>query len=600
MIKSDFEKAKAKLEELTKAWGKSDIYMVGGCVRDLQLHEPIKDIDLCVDYPNGGVEFVKYLEKEWSGCCRDFVTYPRFGTSKFTLDLGGRERNPNMKIVLDIECVMPRTETYNQGPRKPDSVDYTSITEDAKRRDFCCNALYLSLKTGKILDPTGHGLEDIKNKILRTPLDAEKTFIDDPLRMLRAFRFASTKDFTILPEVLEKIKDYPEYYKLSMERVRDEFSKILCSPYCVSAIKDLHDHHLLKYIIPNLEDAWGFNQNSKYHSMNLTDHIFAVLTGVLRERRDLSVRWAALLHDISKYRDFQIKEDGGFSFHQHEISSAKMSMDILRRLKYPEELVEKVALYIRGHMCIKSLYNRTTDSYTGKPKKTRALARTYGPELKNIMILIDADNKAHAPAWNQPGQVKSFWEAYKRDVTNYVPAQQGKKLNQPVDGKEIMSTLGIPGGKVIGIIKNIFQDWYDSDASLTKEQLFTMYKMEYNPAKKFWAKRYSFMDTELTFQDPGTIQQKNWEVPLSISEDEYTFPKDHEGDIIELDAFHYPQLYKRLLIHKEARKIIDEIGDAMDKFFNLPGFDGCEFTMDSGRDFSGYINWKGYKREGIL
>lgn len=596
MIKRHFEEAKEKLSEIVQAWGQAQVYMVGGCVRDLQLGEPVKDIDLCIDLPSGADLFVEYLKQSWSDCCKNFVTYPRFGTSKFSLVL-------KKGTELDIECVMPRVETYNSGPRKPDSVGYTSLEEDAKRRDFCCNALYMNVVSGKIIDPTGHGIQDIKDKILCTPLDAEQTFIDDPLRMLRAFRFAYQKDFTILPEVKEKIKPYPEYYKLSMERVRDEFTKILLCWDACGAIWDLHETGLLKYIIPEFEEAWGFNQNNKYHSLNLTDHSLAVLSKIIKDHyvhsQDTELKLAALLHDISKYKIHETKEDNTFSYHGHEIYSAEISEKILRRLKYSEETVQKVSLYIRSHMCIKQFYNYGLCTYTGKGKKTRELHRLFGRDnLRKIMRLIEADNMSHAPKYCMPGQVDSFWEAYEKDVVNYIPAQNNS-FTQPVSGNEIMEEFKIlQPGKLIGEIKNIFQSWFDEDGSLTKDMLFRKYRAEYE-GKTFWIKRYSYCRPEATFQDPRIIKQENWEVPLSLDDNEYVFPKDYKEDIIEISAFEHPNLYERLVINKKSWGIIDEIEKAIDKFYSLPGFDGCSFDYSDG-DFTGYIKWKNHGRTEIV
>ena len=203
MKKIDYEKAVELLKEVVQDCKfKEKIYLVGGCVRDLVLGKTPKDIDLCIDYPEGTDLFVDFLKTKPE--CSGFVTYNRFKTGKFSLDIGANKK-------IDIECVVPRVETYNQGPRKPDTVQQTNITEDASRRDFCCNALYKNLLTGEVLDPTGKGLDDCKNRILRTPLDPEQTFKDDPLRMLRAIRFACTKMFTIFEETYSKIDNIPEY-----------------------------------------------------------------------------------------------------------------------------------------------------------------------------------------------------------------------------------------------------------------------------------------------------------------------------------------------------------------------------------------------------
>ena len=167
-----------------------NIYLVGGCVRDLILGLEPKDIDLCIDIPDGIEIFSKWLKENFEYCVSGFCEFPRYGTMKFLLHLDSGE-------ISEIECVIPRVETYNTGPRKPDQIKQTTIGEDALRRDFCCNALYKRVVDDVILDPTGRGLSDCRDKVLRTPLEPKKTYIDDPLRMLRAIRFYCTKNFEI-------------------------------------------------------------------------------------------------------------------------------------------------------------------------------------------------------------------------------------------------------------------------------------------------------------------------------------------------------------------------------------------------------------------
>jgi len=441
---------KELLKEIVEDWGKAEVYYVGGCVRDLLLGIEPKDYDLCVDLENGATLFTDFLKSEYSKVCSGFTVFPKYGTAKF--DFLGEQ----------IECVMPRRESYNDGPRKPDRVSYAGIYEDALRRDFCCNALYMNIKTGEILDPTGKGREDVKNKILRTPINGEETFKDDPLRMLRAFRFAAVKGFKISEEVLETIKDYPEYYELSMERVWSEFSKILVCSKPGDTIRELHQYHLLSYIIPELEESWGFDQNSKYHNLNLTDHILKVLDNC---KPDLTIRTAALLHDISKYKDYQIKEDGRYSYHGHEKSSAEMSRVILSRLRCSSDFIDSVSKIIESHMIIK----QCGAEYRGSRRLTRRIMRELGDLLEPTLNLIDADNNAHSPEYCLVGQVDRFRECVEKE--KIIP----KPLFSPVSGRTIMECLGIEEGRKVGEIKELMQSWYDEDPSLSEEDLIRKY-----------------------------------------------------------------------------------------------------------------------------
>jgi putative nucleotidyltransferase with HDIG domain len=555
-----------EIKTLAQEWGKANIYFVGGYVRDLMMGIKPKDYDLVIDSPNGTSEFIDWLKENKSDKCSGFVVYERYGTAKFTL-----------LNKIEVECVIPRTETYNSGPRKPDHIDYTGIKEDAKRRDFCCNALYKNVITGEILDPTGHGLKDIESKILRTPLDPEQTFIDDPLRMLRAFRFAYRKQFTILPGVKEKIKPYPEYMKLSMERVRDEFTKILLSYDPCNAIRELHETGLLNYIIPELEESWGFNQNTKYHSLNLTDHLLSVLGFVNREQ-NLELSLAALLHDISKAKNYQVNKDTSFSFKGHEELSATMARSILERLKYPGSTIDTVCELIRNHMIIKPLYNYDTKEYTGKAKKTRQIKTNFSLDfLKKLMWLIDADNLSHAPKYNMPGQVDSFWQKY-RSVDEVV-----EKEPDFISGSEIMKELEIEKpGIIVGEIKHILQDWHLENPELSKEELFQKYKFKFSGGT-FWTEH-------------GTIYlDEAVKIELNDEDAKYLGPEKRE-----LKASEYPKFWSWLQDYRKARGIIDEASEILWKLYEIPGFEQLDLCCDDWRDFSGRIQWKHRKDDYLL
>ena len=584
MNKKIFNSAKEKLKGLAIEWGKADIYLVGGCVRDLLLGNPVKDIDLCVDLKDGATLFCEWLQKTHIEECHGFTTFPRFGTSKFVLKVMTKE--------LDIECVMPRVEAYKDGPRKPSEVKYTGITEDAYRRDFCCNALYQNIITDEILDPTGHGKEDIENRVLRTPLPAKETFIDDPLRMLRAFRFSAQKWFKILDEVLSEIRDYPEYRSLSMERVQDEFNKILMTNNAVSTIRELHRTGLLGYIIPELEESWGFNQNSHYHSMNLTDHTLAVLQGVIDNDANLQVRLAALLHDIAKYKCWKKKDNGEFSYHGHELESSKLATKILERLKYPKEDIQCISEIIKEHMRIKSLYNPNTDSYTGSTKTTRRVVRDLGPLLKSTLQLIDADNKAHAPQYNMPGQVNSFLA--KLDSLSEVQIVR----SCPVSGNLIMSEFGLTPGPAIKEIKDIFLDWLDEDPEIPAEELITRLKeiTAGNYVCGWWESYRGFCisDNE-PIKGRNGITPSPYQVPMELG--------DWVGlskEITRYPAIQVPRVYFMYQKYKKAKEIFNRAATVLDELFDIPGFNGVKVSFDKYHDLSGEISWEDRRPDWII
>lgn len=447
---------KELLKTIVKSWGKANVYYVGGCIRDLLLGKEPKDYDLCIDLENGSTLFTDYLKENWSSVCSGFTVFPKYGTAKF--DLEGDQ----------IECVIPRRESYNNGPRKPDQVEYAGIYEDSLRRDFCCNALYQNVLTGEILDPTEKGREDINNKILRTPINGKETFIDDPLRMLRAFRFAYQKGFKISEEVLETITDYPEYYKLSMERIWSEFSKILITENADQAIRDLHKYKLLKYIIPEFEESWGFDQHSKYHSLDLTEHTLKVVKNV---SPNIVLRTAALLHDIAKYKEHGIREDGTWSYIGHEIKSSLLAKEILGRLKCSNDFIDQVCFLISNHMIIKQ-NSSPKKVYNGNKKRTRSVMRILGENIDLVLELIDADNNAHAPEYCLKGQVEEFKKCVEDEKNRPEP------LVSPISGRIIIDRLGIQEGIEVGRIKKLMQEWYDEDPTLDEEGLIQKYYEE--------------------------------------------------------------------------------------------------------------------------
>ena len=601
------QQLETKLASLVKNWNpEAKVYAVGGYVRDEILKERMKDIDLVIDLPgesNPAVAFVDYLKASHIPDCSGFTVYPRFGTAKFDLSVG--------HCVEPIECVMPRKEHYADGPRKPSGVEKTTIEEDATRRDFCCNALYKDLQTGEILDPTGRGLNDLKNKILDTPLDPKETFKDDPLRMLRAIRFSATKGFTVSERVMSEIKPIPEYYQLSMERIRDEFEKIISKSLVSPSryIWILHDTGLLKNIIPELEESWGFNQNSKYHSMNLTDHTLAVLDNFHANHGRVNglgravVSMAALLHDISKYKIHAQKPDGTFSYHGHEVESAKMAVDILRRLKYSEAFISDVKVVIENHMMMKSMYNYSTGKYTGSPKSTRKIIAKFKSDdlLDDALALIDADNLSHAPEWCMPGQVQGFYDAM---IAMHVPSLSATTLIAPVSGDDIMKRYGLNPGKQIGKIKDVMQELYLGKPDISEDDLFVMYEAEFKD-RGFWVwgeygRCFASIPQPKTKSYGNTphIECDDYRDAMELdSEEEWMVP---ESGMKFYSAIEYPDIYIRCRTHKNSRILVDKILDLMEEFHSMPGFKNVEVSLDCSNDASGFVEWHNHKTDYIL
>lgn len=463
--KTNFEKSIEILKSVIENTEfKNKIYLVGGAVRDLQLGLNPKDIDLVIDVPDGEIKFKKFLENKemFSG----FVEYPRFRTLKFSLNLENCEKE-------DIEVVVPRTEVYNEGPRKPSKVEQTTLEKDALRRDFCCNALYMNISSGEIIDPTGKGILDCKNKILRTPVDPKLTFKEDPLRMLRAIRFSCQKGFKIDNIVLSSISDIDEFYRLSKERIRDEFVKIIMSRFSIEGLELLRKTGLMNGIIPKLVEYYSFNQNSKYHNLTWYDHTMKVYELVVKDgNASLELRLSALLHDISKPITYTINEKTGyFNFIGHEESSAKEAEEILKNLKFSNTIINKVTFLVKNHMIIKPFYDYDLKKYTGKPKKTRQIIRECGDNLYDLMKLIEADNMSHHPDYCLYNQVKSFYEEVEK-----LKLEEKTIIPLPINGNDIMKQFKIPAGPEIGKIISKMQELFDEDPKRTKEDLIRLYK----------------------------------------------------------------------------------------------------------------------------
>lgn len=537
------------------------VYLVGGCVRDLLLGEVPKDIDLCIDTPEGSERFIEYLEKTYPrDVVSGFTVFKRYGTSRFTLHLSHGEE-------VGIECVIPRTETYNQGPRKPDSIQQTSIEEDASRRDFCCNALYKNLETGDLLDPTGRGLEDIKERQLQTPLPPQQTFIDDPLRMLRAVRFSCTKGFSIPENLKETITNCSkELKRISRERVQDEFTKIIMSLDPWLGIKILNWTKLMKYIIPEFVIFRDFQQHSKYHSLSWLDHSVSVFLKVLQANPEasLELRLAALLHDISKPKKYQVKEDGSYTYHGHEKDSASRAREILENLKYPGNVIDRVCFLIENHMVIKQFYSYRDYIYTGTPKQTRKiLGRLGGPDnIKDLMELIDADNLSHSQRYNMPGQVDTFWQQVEelKDVDGF--KEKDQTYSVPITGDDIMDFLAIRPSKLVKEIKNILQDYYYSNPFLEKNELLGMYAKEYGGQDIWFARFYEGMYgvfQKKPIKSSGMwIQQKTDIPPFQVKKEDITFPEILDNELIEVSPLCCPIIYKKFKRYIELRKIVSD------------------------------------------
>src|SRR5688572_11440532 len=408
-------------------------YVVGGYVRDLLLNRRSKDIDfVCV---GSGIDLAQNVAEAMGPNVRVTV-FKSFGTAQIVYD------------DLELEFVGARKESYRQESRKPVVEDGT-LDDDQKRRDFTINAMAISLNNtrfGDLIDPF-NGQEDIKKKIIRTPLDPIITFSDDPLRMMRAVRFASQLNFDIEPDAFQAIMDQAERLKIvSQERITDELNKIILSAVPSYGFKLLFHSGLLKQFFPELVALHGVEYvGNKAHKDNFF-HTLQVLDNVSKTSDDLWLRWAAIMHDIAKPATKRYDKTHGFTFHGHEERGARMTPGIFRRMKLPmNEKMSFVQKLVRLHLRPIPLAKEVTDS------AIRRLLFDAGDDIDALMKLCRADITS-----KNNDKVTRFlknFDLVEQRIAEVEAKDHIRNFQPPVTGDEIMQLYNIPPGRIIGEIK---------------------------------------------------------------------------------------------------------------------------------------------------
>ncbi|MDB5281382.1 MAG: tRNA nucleotidyltransferase [Bacteroidota bacterium] len=411
-----------------------DTYAVGGFVRDQLLQRDCKDIDfVCV---GSGIELAEKAAKKIDPRL-NVTVFKNFGTAHFKWN------------DLDLEFVGARKESYQRDSRKP-IVEEGTLQDDQNRRDFTINALAVSLNKntyGQLIDPFS-GVEDLGNKIIRTPLDPDITFSDDPLRMMRAIRFATQLDFVIEKETFESIKRNCERIKIiSQERITDELNKIILAKIPSIGFILLEESGLLKIIFPEMQNLKGVeNYEGKGHKDNFY-HTLQVLDNLTKTSRDLWLRWAAILHDIAKPPTKKFVPGHGWTFHGHEVLGSKWVPSIFRRMKLPMgpemKFVQKmVFLHLRPIALTKE---EITDS------ALRRLLFEAGDDIENLLMLCEADITT-----KNREKVKRYltkFEVVREKLKEVEEKDQLRNFQPPVTGELIMETFGIKPSREIGVIK---------------------------------------------------------------------------------------------------------------------------------------------------
>jgi poly(A) polymerase len=411
-----------------------DAFVIGGYVRDQLLNRETKDIDIVAI--GSGIDFAKKTAKKLKSS--PIKVFKSFGTAMIIVD------------DIEVQFVGARKESYRSNSRNP-KIEKGTFEEDQKRRDFTINALAISLNSkdyGQLIDPF-NGLNDLKNKILKTPLDPNLTFSDDPLRMMRAIRFSSQLDFKIEKETLNAISKNADRIKIvAQERITEELNKIILSKRPSSGFKLLEETGLLKIIFPEFQLLKGIeNINGKSHKDNFY-HTLKVLDNILPfSNGNLWLRWAALLHDIAKPNTKRFNSTQGWTFHGHEDKGARMVPSIFRKLKLPlDNKMKYVQKLVLLHLRPISLTNESiTDS------ALRRLLFEAGDDLEDLMTLCKSDITSK----NKEKKIKYLnrFENVKEKLRDLEDRDKIKNWQPPIDGKEIMDTFNIKPCKEVGILK---------------------------------------------------------------------------------------------------------------------------------------------------
>ena len=415
----------------------AEVYVVGGFIRDLILNKEVEDIDFLI--VGDVMKYAQTLAASFG--INDVVVFKTFGTAHFTYE------------GLNFEFVAARKESYRKSSRKP-LVSEGTFYDDISRRDFTINTIAVSVikeKFGEVIDRF-NGIDDIEKKLIKTPLDPNITFDDDPLRILRAFRFASQLNFSVDESILKSAEELRERLEIvSQERITDEFLKILKSPKPSVGLKLLQDSKVMEIIFPEISQMIGVEQRAEYHHKDVFYHTLEVVDNISKKTDDVWLRFAALVHDIAKPKTKKFIEGTGWTFHGHEELGARIMKSIFKRMKLPMSKLDYMEKLVRLHLRPIALVNdEVSDS------AIRRLIVAADEDLQDLITLCRADITS-----KNPEKVERYLQNYEIVMKKVLELQEKDKLRafqSPVGGDVIMQICNLKPSKKVGEIKTAIEE----------------------------------------------------------------------------------------------------------------------------------------------
>jgi len=426
------------------------VFIAGGFVRDKIMDLPTNsDIDIVVNIPDGGIKLAKFLHKELN--TSNPVIFERFGTAQIVLD------------GIDLEFVETRKEIYNFESRNPET-SFGSIRDDVFRRDFTINSLLLNISTGKILDLTERGIEDIKLGIIKTTSNPNIIFKEDPLRILRAIRFASRFGFAIEKDTFQAITEHVSWLeKISKERINAEFSKILISKNFILGLQLLKDTGILSWMIPEFSKIDEIKKQGKHHGIKtLWEHTLEVL---FVSKNTVEHRLAALLHDIGKISTLSLDDSGDIHFFGHQHISSNIAKRFLKDFKFNNEQIEKIVLAIKLHM-----------DFISEIQIKTLRKKILQHSKENMLFAIDlaiADTKTPIR--------RSIIHEIKTFILNDEVIKEDK-IKLPINGHDIMERFNLKPSKIVGELLKIVEDIFLNNPTINISEIWK--ELELNQKNK--------------------------------------------------------------------------------------------------------------------